>query len=571
MSVGHLSGARVGSLRHRFVLIVLLGAIVPLALAGLWLSNASVRSAEGILRAQRQQQLEAIERGTIRRWEHRHGELLLVSGNDVVTRTLAPSRVGTSPAITAADSTFMRSLFTMLRESIASIRLTNATGQTIWELNDANTLRTPDTIRAPGMVLRNLVTASATTVMPSMAQLPVRLPVVTDDQRVIGELTVSLYVSAMLPTDSLPIPPNGTILTITDRRSGTTSRRAGVDGDTVAADSGDWMSVRRSLNSPPFDFVLSSPTSEFVGPFRRTARFGLLVLVGVTVLTLVLSAYFTTRTTRSLRQLAEAAQAVAAGDLQRQVDAHGSDEVAQVARSFNSMTESLRGTLSELSQRNALIAVGEFAASLSHEVRNGLQSVRVDLERVRETMPPDDTAGALLERVTKGVRRLDSTVTGALAVERSGQATMQEVDLVAVLRDAIAGARNANAFDSAIEFTASAAACSMRGESEALERLFLNLLLNAVQASSDGSRVTVDLATQADTVTVRIGNRGPMLGDEALRRMEQPFYSSKPGGTGLGLTIARKIAEAHGGSLQVSSSAEVGTVVEVLLRRGLVA
>ena len=104
----------------------------------------------------------------------------------------------------------------------------------------------------------------------------------------------------------------------------------------------------------------------------------------VSLLALLLSAFLTTRITKSLERLAVAADAVARGDLEHRVNENGADEVSRVAGAFNSMLENLRRTLGELSERKALAAVGEYATSLSHEVRNGLTAIRVDLQRASE-------------------------------------------------------------------------------------------------------------------------------------------------------------------------------------------
>jgi signal transduction histidine kinase len=105
------------------------------------------------------------------------------------------------------------------------------------------------------------------------------------------------------------------------------------------------------------------------------------------------------------------------------------------------------------------------------------------------------------------------------------------------------------------------------GDAGALEQLFLNLLQNAAQALDTGGRASlnVELADEGDTVVVSIGDDGPGMTDEVLDQIFEPLFSTRPDGTGLGLTIARRIATAHGGELTLESAPGSGTVVRVSL------
>src|SRR5207249_1088607 len=114
-----------------------------------------------------------------------------------------------------------------------------------------------------------------------------------------------------------------------------------------------------------------------------------------------------------------------------------------LARAFNAMTESLRRTLDRLSQREALAAVGEFAAYLAHEVRNPLTAMRLDLERARERLADTAAADVLLGRALDQIDRLDSAVSGSLRIARSGRLALAPLDLREPLAAAIHAAQPA--------------------------------------------------------------------------------------------------------------------------------
>lgn len=280
----------------------------------------------------------------------------------------------------------------------------------------------------------------------------------------------------------------------------------------------------------------------------------------------LLTAYLARRVTASLESLADAATAVAAGQLDRRVDANGTEEVQRVATAFNSMTESLRRTLGALSQRQALAAVGEYAASMAHEVRNALTAIRVDLQHATEKRGENAESQLLITRALTSVRRLDATVTSSLRVARGGRTPRAAVDIRDVLASAARGAESAFAERGAtLNAPPAGAPLRVRGDRLALEQMVLNLLLNAAQALPSGGQAKVTAETDEQVVRIAIVDTGVGIARDDLVNVLDPFYSTRNDGTGLGLPIARQIANAHDGSLQVTSTIGEGTRVEIRL------
>jgi signal transduction histidine kinase len=292
-----------------------------------------------------------------------------------------------------------------------------------------------------------------------------------------------------------------------------------------------------------------------------------ITLAVVALLALVLSGFLTTRLTGSLERLAVAADAVAGGDLAHRVDGRGAAEVGRVANAFNSMTESLRRTLDELSKRQALAAAGEFAVSLSHEVRNGLTAVRVDLQRAEEKTPEGTPGLSLIARALENVKRLDGTVSGSLRVARSGRTPRRRLDLGPVAAAAAQSAESTfTEHGATLSPLASATAPTwVLGDAIALEQLLLNLLLNSAQAMGPGGRASLTMEIDGADVCVVVTDTGGGISAGDLEHVLDPFFSTKEDGTGLGLPIARQIAAAHGGSLTITSVPGDGTRVEVRL------
>jgi len=328
----------------------------------------------------------------------------------------------------------------------------------------------------------------------------------------------------------------------------------------------DWITDRRVLTEPALILVAAAPLSPLTARFEVAARRGLLVLLCVAGLVMLIAVFLTARMTRSLDRLAAAAEAVSRGELDRRVEVTGRDEIGQVANAFNTMTESLRRTLRELADRQALAAVGEFAASLSHEVRNALTSIRLDLQVSGEQLPAETAVKGPHQRALKEIGRLNETVTGALELARSGRLKQVRLDLWAPLNAAVHAAKPEFAERHArLDVPEPRAPIMVTGDSAALEQLFLNILLNAAQALEDGGAAAVKVEAGDEQVSVRIRDHGRGIPAEALDRVFEAFYSTREGGTGLGMPIARRIVQAHGGQLRVQAAAGTGTEVEITL------
>lgn len=542
------------SFRGRFLLVVFFGAVVPLGLIGVWLTRSVVRAGQELLRSELDQSLERVTGPMAARWSSRRGDLALLANNEVAQRLLAagPQR------LTTEDAAYLDQLFLSVAQTIPAFEYRDAAGRVRWstptrrlDTTDARGQRTADSPQGPTLTLEFPVAAGGVS---------------------LGSLIAHVSVAGLIPIDTSLRLPNGARLQIVQRNtrmavlpSAVPDSLLGRDRFTVGGLA--WLAVHHSLADPELDLILAAPLTAYVQPFERVARAGVVTLAIVSLLALLLSALLTARLTRSLERLAIAADAVAGGDLEHRVDGRGADEVGRVAAAFNSMVENLRRTLSELSKRQALAAVGEYAASLSHEVRNGLTAVRVDLQHAEEKQAADAPTGPLIARALENVKRLDGTVSASLRVARGGRVPRRRLDLRPLLRAAAQSADGAfsERGASVTPLTPDGGAAWVLGDAMALEQLFLNLLLNSAQALPPGGHATVAVEVEGTDLHVVVSDTGIGISPENLERVLDPFFSTKADGTGLGLSIARQIAAAHGGSLQITSVPGEGTRVDVRL------
>jgi signal transduction histidine kinase len=529
------------------MMIIVGGAILPLALIGGWLTASGARSGRELLRRELESSLAHVAQRMSDRWQHRSAELALLANNEPARRLLGAA--GADPEATQYFQEMARALGTSMRE----LSYRDAEGRTRWSSREAASLPSgslPETRRAVSG-------------FNDYDAILVRRPVRDEDGSALGTVEARVLLSALLPTDSLQLIVAGSALRIRNREDGVL-----IGGPAAAPPGATSVLTRASLDDPPLDLELAASDARYVEPFARAARLGLGFLLGVAALALGLTAFLTRRLTGSLEQMVHAAGAVAAGDLERTVTGSGGDEIGRLAAAFNTMTQSLRRTLRELARGEALAAVGQFAASISHEVRNALTAVRLDLQRLSERMAPSDDR-MLVRRMLKNVQRLDTIVTGSLRIARTDPDTMHAVVLEGVVRSAMSAAEPAfveSGTRAALE-PCEEDRLRVRGDAGALEQMFLNLLMNAAQAMTAGGLVRVSI-DQADAhVIVRIADAGQGIPPEILAKLGEPFFSSRSEGTGLGFSIARQIAVAHGGEASVVSTGLSGTTVEVVLPR----
>ena len=542
------------SFRARFLVTFLLGAVVPLAIAGVWLTRTMVSTGADLLRSELDASLEAVAGTVSERWASRQGDLLLLANNAVVREALARPNGAPWPG---GDEDYLRELASQVQSFAPSFTYRDSQGAERWHFD-----------RATGV--ERLSGDPSRRVTPAMT---VVLPIVDAAGRALGQLEARVLLASVLPEDSLSIGLAGAHLTVLDRRTSVPLITLPKTAEPPAAVAATMVQVTRVLDSPPLSLVVAAPRAPYVAPFERAARIGLAVLMLVALGALGISWFFAARMSGALRQVADAADAVATGELDRSVTWRGRDEIGRLTAAFNSMTESLKRTLDALAERRALAAVGEFAASLSHEVRNGLTAIRVDLQHAERRLASGGSDRAketeLVGRALTNVRRLDVTVTGSLRASRGGMMERTTVELSEVLATAMRSAAPVFAATPAsLDAPQIGEPVTVNGDAAALEQLFLNLLLNAGEAVPAGGRTQVSMTADDKRVTVSVIDNGVGMSDEALRRLGRERYSTKPMGSGLGVRIARRIAAAHGGEITFESRPGQGTTARVVLPRG---
>jgi len=261
------------------------------------------------------------------------------------------------------------------------------------------------------------------------------------------------------------------------------------------------------------------------------------------------------RFVRPIRRLGQETARIAEGRFQPLPVPPRNDEIRDLTLAVNSMAEKLGRYEQEVRTSERLRTLGQLQAGLSHQLRNWATGAQMAIElHLRQCAARDgDESLAVAQRQ---LRLMESYLQRFMRIGRdAGQAYDDNVDLTQVLDDALELLRPTCAHGKVqLEAAPRSATLRVRGNVDALRDLFLNVLLNAVEAArrarSGAPRVTVETElAAAERAVIRVKDTGAGPAAEVQERLFDPFVSEKPEGTGLGLFMARQIVEAHGGSI----------------------
>ena len=199
------------------------------------------------------------------------------------------------------------------------------------------------------------------------------------------------------------------------------------------------------------------------------------------------------------------------------------------------------------------------------EIRNPVAIISSAIEAAASAAFSIEEREEMAKVALMEARRLEKLTTDFLAYAQPGPAPRMEVDAMALIGYMGSIAR-AQALHKQIKIDVrTEEGCMIFGNEDQLQQALLNLLRNAIDASPEFGHISVEVSKQKETVRISIENQGPSIPAYAVPKIFEPFFTAKRGGTGLGLPIARKIAERHGGEIKLERNAEECVLFTLLL------
>lgn len=307
-----------------------------------------------------------------------------------------------------------------------------------------------------------------------------------------------------------------------------------------------------------------------------------LLVGGAGILVAVLaSLWFAARVTRPVVSLAAAARRVAAGDLGTKVEVESSDELGELAASFNRMTEDLVQQKDRTLQVERVAAWRELARRLAHELKNPLFPLQVTVEnlmRAKQKSPEmfeevfhEGTATLLAE-----INNLKTIIGRFSEFSRMPQPQRRPTQVNDVVRSVLR-VFHAQLHNNELENNAKNKIAvrteladglpEVSADPDLLHRALQNLVLNAIDAMPQGGELTIRTAILRDRIEISVSDTGSGLTQEECGRLFTPYYTTKQHGTGLGLAIVQSVVSDHGGTIAVESTKEKGTTFRIELSR----
>jgi signal transduction histidine kinase len=260
------------------------------------------------------------------------------------------------------------------------------------------------------------------------------------------------------------------------------------------------------------------------------------------------------RIVEPIKQLDVAAAEVARQNYAISVEVRSEDEMGRLARTFNNMCESIRQAREDLIRQERISTIGRLSGSIVHDLRNPLAAIYGGSEMLVDAELPPAHVKRLAANIYRASRRIQELLQDLLNVSR-GKSMPSEMcrlrEVAAAAFDSLAAAAEAQGVHMTLSI---APEIELPLERSRMERAFVNLMGNAIEAMPDGGEIGISAVLDGDSVTVQVQDNGPGIAPEIRSKLFQPFVSAgKRNGLGLGLALTRQTVVDHGGDMWVES------------------
>jgi signal transduction histidine kinase len=301
----------------------------------------------------------------------------------------------------------------------------------------------------------------------------------------------------------------------------------------------------------------------------RAALVALLLMIGNSALTAV----YVETLIRPILGLHKTMRRAARGDFSVRARPRASAEVGELANAFNRMMDEVeeardreKARQAQLAHTEKMAAVGTLAAGVAHEVNNPLGGILTCIENVRTNLDDREMLERYLELIHDGLKRIEHTVANLLDFSRERKMELAPTSLNHSVQHVLELAKyqlRQGRIDVRCELDP--AEPFVMADQFQVDQLFLNLVLNALQAMPDGGRLTLRTLQNRGMVVAEVRDTGVGISEEMRERIFDPFFTTRDvgEGTGLGLTVSDSIATSHGGTMEVESAPGKGSVFRV--------
>jgi len=300
--------------------------------------------------------------------------------------------------------------------------------------------------------------------------------------------------------------------------------------------------------------------SEVFAPlqFSLVAIVSVFLIMSVSII--VISTFFSKAIAKPINEMVNISNQIALGNLNVKAKIKTNDELSVLANSFNYMIESLKKKIkieeeledSKKELRNERInTIGILAAQIAHDIKNPLYIIKNSTEIIKRQYINKEVITRETSRIDRGIARISHQIDDVLNYINTTKINFNQASLLKILRDSIETLK----IPKTILVIQPKNDVDIECDSEKIESVFSNILLNAIQAiGNNEGQIKIDIFQEQDQAIIEFENTGSSIDEEVLPRIFEPLFSTKEKGTGLGLVSCKNIIERHGGNITARSN-----------------
>ncbi len=330
-----------------------------------------------------------------------------------------------------------------------------------------------------------------------------------------------------------------------------------------------------SVKDLNWGIVVAQSESIAFAVYREILKKLIIIIIGSIVTASLLAVVITQNLVRPLNSLVQSVKRVYEGNLPNRVAVPKTEELALLATEFNSMIDNLESVQKRLQDAERLATMSKFASVVAHEIRNPFNSIVINMQILKRGMARKESGEKLeqfMEIIDSEIRRIDGLIKNYLSLAKPPDYNPEPTD-INVLVDELIILLHARAVKQSIRI-------SREFDHESLEinvdkhqakQAFMNVMLNAFHAMPKGGKLKVSIQVNhsskkhPDAVMFSFSDTGIGIPPENLSKVFDYFFTSRQGGTGLGLAVTQQIVQGHNGDIEVKSQPGKGTTISIFL------
>ncbi len=343
--------------------------------------------------------------------------------------------------------------------------------------------------------------------------------------------------------------------------------------------------------------VAEQDTNEAFHEIDLLVKNAFLIFIVSAVLILGISSWVVGKVTRPIKHLSARAASLADGHFEGSLPTNLDDEVGRLIAGFNVMAEKLKIAYTRLEgrveasnkeleaayevlkqrqeqliQSEKMAALGQLSAGIAHEIRTPLTSIKIFIQSLEKEIEPDETQKEDFRIIMKEIDRINENITRFLNFARPDEPQFQTVRIGPLVKETVnLLAAKLKGSGIRLDLCLPDEHPPLEGDPKQLTQVFLNLLINAMEAMPQGgtltilSAVTVDPGSRREFLELRVRDTGHGISEEDRPSVFEPFFTKKARGTGIGLSIVHSIVQKHNGRIEVESEVGKGSCFTLLL------